>query len=100
MTNSKVYIYQTSDYRKFVYKCPHCRKGIMKVNEIKVTRTEQNLLNWDFTCDNCKKLMTNLKFNGKSFKQEFPPLEEISEEDYKSIEEKVGFKNIYLFTET
>ena len=43
MTDFKTYIYQTASNKKFVYRCPHCNKGIMQVAEIKTVKDETNI---------------------------------------------------------
>lgn len=61
MTNFKTYIYQTASNKKFVYRCPHCNKGIMQVAEMKIAKNETNLLSWNYTCPICKKQIVSIE---------------------------------------
>lgn len=101
MTNFKTYIYQTASNKKFVYRCPHCNKGIMQVVETKIARNETNILSWNYTCPVCKKQMVTIEKDGcSSFKSVFPPMTQISDKEFADIKKDVEEKNIYLFSET
>ena len=99
--NFKTYIYQTASNKKFVYRCPHCNKGIMQVVETKIAKNETNFLSWNYTCPVCKKQMVSIEKDGCScFKSVFPPMTQISDKEFTDIKKDVGEKGIYLFSET
>lgn len=101
MTDFKTYIYQTASNKKFVYRCPHCNKGIMQVVETKIAKNETNFLSWNYTCLVCKKQMVTIEKDGcSSFKSVFPPMTQISDKEFADIKKDVGEKDIYLFSET
>ena len=101
MTDFKTYIYQTASNKKFVYRCPHCNKGIMQVAEMKIAKNETNLLSWNYTCLVCKKQIVSIEKDGcSSFKCVFPPMTQISDKEFTDIKKDVGEKDIYLFSET
>lgn len=101
MTDFKTYIYQTASNKKFVYRCPHCNKGIMQVVETKIAKNETNFLSWNYTCPVCKKQMVSIEKDGcSSFKSVFPPMTQISDKEFADIKKDVGEKSIYLFSET
>lgn len=99
--NFKTYIYQTASNKKFVYRCPHCNKGIMQVAEIKTVKDETNILSWNYTCPVCEKTIVSIEKDGCScFKSVFPPMTQISDKEFTDIKKDVGEKGIYLFSET
>lgn len=101
MTDFKTYIYQTASNKKFVYRCPHCNKGIMQVVGTKIAKNETNFLSWNYTCPVCKKQMVSIEKDGCScFKSVFPPMIQISDKEFADIKKDVGEKDIYLFSET
>ncbi len=100
MTDFKTYIYQTASNKKFVYRCPHCNKGIMQVVETKIAKNETNFLSWNYTCPVCKEQMVTIeKDECSSFKSVFPPMTQISDKEFTDIKKDVGEKGIYLFSE-
>ena len=100
MTDFKTYIYQTASNKKFVYRCPHCNKGIMQVVETKIAKNKTNFLSWNYTCPVCKKQMVSIEKDGCScFKSVFPPMTQISDKEFADIKKNVGEKDIYLFSE-
>ena len=101
MTDFKTCIYQTASNKKFVYRCPHCNKGIMQVAEIKTAKDETNILSWNYTCPVCEKTIVSIEKDGcSSFKSVFPPMTQISDKEFTDIKKDVGEKGIYLFSET
>ena len=83
MTDFKTYIYQTASNKKFVYRCPHCNKGIMQVAEIKTVKDETNILSWNYTCPVCQKTIVSIEKDGCScFKSVFPPMTQISDKEF------------------
>ena len=99
MAEIKTYIYQTSGNKKFVYRCPHCKVGIMQVKDYNDSTKETSLLLWNYSCPKCKEQIVSVDRINNSFKVVFPPMSPITDEEFAKIKKEVGEKGIYLFSE-